>query len=155
MIAIPQDPFILNGSVRLNADPSGKVPDDLIIDALSKIHLWPVILSRGGLDTDLNLQPLSQGQQQLFCLARAMLRKSKILILDEATSNVDHETDQLMQKIIRQEFKSHTVITVAHRLDTILDADKIAVMDSGKLVEFDSPHALLARDSIFRELRGS
>jgi ATP-binding cassette subfamily C (CFTR/MRP) protein 1 len=116
MIAIPQDPFLLSGSVRLNADPSGKLPDEAIIEALSKIQLWSAVESRGGLDSQMQDQPLSQGQQQLFCLARAMLRKSKIVILDEATSSVDAQTDMLMQKVIREEFNTHTIITVAHRV---------------------------------------
>lgn len=152
--AIPQEPFILSGSVRLNADPSGTVSDDRIIDALTKIHLWSVIEARGGLEIDLMSRPLSQGQQQLFCLARALLRKSRVLILDEATSNVDTETDQLMQRVIRQEFKHHTIITVAHRLNTIMDADRVAVLDNGRLVEFGEPRELLERESMFRELHG-
>jgi ATP-binding cassette subfamily C (CFTR/MRP) protein 1 len=85
-----------------------------------------------------------------------MLRKSKILILDEATSNVDHETDQLMQKIIREEFQGHTIITVAHRLETIGDADVVAVLDAGALVEWGRPTELLEREnSMFKSLHGS
>lgn len=155
IVAIPQDPFMLNGTVRLNMDPHGKVPDDLIVDVLSKLRLWPIIQGRGGLNADINAQPLSQGQQQLFCLGRAMLRKGmKILVLDEATSNVDKETDQVMQKIIREEFRAQTIITIAHRLDTIMDSDRIAVFDSGRLVEFDRPGALLGRESVFKTLTG-
>ena len=154
MVAIPQDPFMLSGSIRLNADPSGLATDDLIIEALMKVRLWHVIQIRGGLDAELNVQPLSQGQQQLFCLARAMLKKSKILLLDEATSNVDSETDKVMQQVIREEFQSHTIITVAHRLDTIMDSDKVGVLDRGRLVEFDSPNELMSRPSIFRSLHG-
>jgi len=154
MIAIPQDPFILSESTRLNADPGGKVSDDKIIAALTKVNLWSVIEPRGGLDENMKSQPLSHGQQQLFCLARAMLRTSKILILDEATSNVDRETDQLMQRIIREEFQGHTIITVAHRLDTIEDSDMVAVLDAGALVEFGNPKALLAKDSFFKSLHG-
>ena len=154
LVAIPQDPFILSGSVRLNADPSEKVSDEVIIGALRKVQLWDLLNSRGGLEADMNMQPLSQGQQQLFCLARAMLRtESKILVLDEATSSVDTETDQIMQKLIRNEFKDHTIITVAHRLDTIMDSDKVAVLEKGRLMEFENPKTLLAKPSAFRKLQ--
>ena len=152
MIAIPQDPFVLSDSVRVNADPTGKASDDAIISALEKVQLWDIVRIRGGLDAQMKSQPLSQGQQQLFCLARAMLRKSRILLLDEATSNVDGETDALMQLIIRKEFAQHTIITVAHRLNTISDSDMVAVLHEGKLVEFGPPGELLDRPSMFREL---
>lgn len=101
-------------------------------------------------------QPLSQGQMQLFCLARAMLRKSRILVLDEATSNVDGETDKLMQKIVREEFGDCTIVTVAHRLDTIADSDMVAVLNEGRLVEFGAPGELMKkRESMFRDLNGA
>ena len=152
MIAIPQDPFVLSDTVRVNADPTGKASDDAIISALEKVQLLDSIQIRGGLDAQMKSQPLSQGQQQLFCLARAMLRESKILLLDEATSNVDAETDALMQLIIRKEFAQHTIITVAHRLNTISDSDMVAVMHEGKLMEFGPPGELLDRPSMFRDL---
>lgn len=152
MIAIPQDPFVLSSSVRANADPTGAATDAAIISVLEKVQLWDIIQARGGLDAQMKAQPLSQGQQQLFCLARAMLRESRILVLDEATSNVDQETDALMQRIIRREFARHTIITVAHRLDTIADADVVAVLSEGRLVEFGKPAELLARQSRFRDL---
>lgn len=157
IVTIPQDPFLLAGSVRLNADPTGKLPDSTIIAALTKVSLWTILEERGGLDAMMTTSPLSQGQAQIFCLTRAMLRTgSKILVLDEATSNVDAETDQLMQRLIREEFRSHSIIMVAHRLDTIMDSDKIAVLERGRLVEFDSPEKLLeeGRKSAFSELRG-
>ena len=154
IIAIPQDPFILTGSVRLNLDPTSTVPDVSLIAALTKTRLWGIIEARGGLDAEMNLQPLSQGQQQLFCLARAMLRTgSKILVLDEATSNVDAETDQLMQRVIREEFRECTVLTVAHRLNSIMECDQVAVMEGGRVVEFGNPKELMARPSAFRELQ--
>src|SRR6266536_6111813 len=93
-------------------------------------------------------QPLSQGQQQLSCLARAMFSKSKILILDEATSNVGSETGVLIQHIIREAFVQHTIITVAHRLITISDSDMVAVLHDGKLVEFGPLGELLQKPSI-------
>ena len=155
MTAIPQDPFVLSDSVRVNADTSGGASDDAIISALKKVQLWDAIQIRGGLDAQMKSQPLSQGQQQLFCLARAMLRKSKILVLDEATSNVDSETDALMQRVIREVFAQHTIITVAHRINTIFDSDMVAVLHEGKLVEFDSPGELLQRPSMFRDLNNA
>jgi ATP-binding cassette subfamily C (CFTR/MRP) protein 1 len=153
--AIPQDPFVLSDSVRVNADTSGEASDDAIISALKKVQLWDAIQTRGGLDTQMKSQPLSQGQQQLFCLARAMLRKSKILILDEATSNVDSETDALMQQIIREVFAQNTIITVAHRLKTISDSDMVAVLHEGKLIEFGPPSELLQRPSMYRDLNSA
>jgi ATP-binding cassette subfamily C (CFTR/MRP) protein 1 len=155
LIAIPQDPFLISSTVRLNADPSTILPDSAIIEALTKVHLWSLISSRGGLDEQMTTHPLSHGQQQLFCLARAMLRKSKVLILDEATSSVDKETDGLMQKLLRDEFGGCTVLVVAHRLDTIEDADLVVVMDNGVIAEVGKPQELLAQDSLFKQLNGS
>lgn len=195
LIAIPQETFVLNDSIRLNIDPSGLISDEDIIAALDQVQLWNVIKSRGKsadngsgnttavpsrsesptqeardpangngngntngtstpqredldpLDAPLKTSPLSHGQFQLFGLARALLLKhrSRILLLDEATSNVDAKTDELMQMIIREEFAAHTILTVAHRLDTIRDADQIWVMDKGIVVEVGGPEELLAK----------
>lgn len=96
---------------------------------------------------------LSVGQRQLICLSRALLRKTKVLILDEATAAVDLETDDLIQKTIRTEFKDCTVLTIAHRLNTIMDSDRIVVLDKGKIVEFDSPTNLLQnKQTIFHSM---
>ncbi|KAK2871938.1 hypothetical protein FQN49_002683 [Arthroderma sp. PD_2] len=145
IITIPQDQFILAGSVRLNADPSGTISDGCIQNALEKVHLWSSIESRGGLDRRMDTGSLSAGEQQLFRLAQALLRKDsrKILILDEATSNVDSDTDLLIQKLIREEFKEFTILAIAHRVDTILNYDKVGIFEKGKLVEFDRPQKLL------------
>lgn len=95
-------------------------------------------------------QNLSVGQKQLICLARALLRKTKILILDEATAAIDLETDDLIQKTIRTEFKDCTVLTIAHRLNTIMDSSRIIVLDKGKIVEFDTPENLISnKNSVF------
>ena len=155
IITVPQEPFLFDGTIRKNAALSKTVSDDSIIQVLTRVGLWSMLKERGGLDADIRDQPLSQGQRQLFCLARAFLQKEKkILILDEATSNMDHETDQLIQTIIKEDFASHTVITIAHKLDSIADSDKIAVLESGTLVEFDSPSNLLQRDSAFKRVGG-
>jgi ATP-binding cassette, subfamily C (CFTR/MRP), member 1 len=155
IITIPQEPFTLAGSVRFNADPTSTASDDLIIGALKRVKLWDVLEGRGGLDTEMMSNPLSQGQGQIFCLARAMVRVGNrkggesgkgILVLDEATSNVDAETDRLMQRLIREEFGGYTVITVAHRLDTIRDSDWIAVLNEGRLIEWDRPGKVLGRN---------
>jgi ATP-binding cassette subfamily C (CFTR/MRP) protein 1 len=138
------------GSVRLNADPSAKASDSSIIGVLERVNLWRILYERGGLDADMHANALSRGQQQLFALGRALLSKNrgKVLILDEATSNVDEETDRVMQEIIRDEFKGYTILSVAHRLSTIMDADKVLVIDSGRVVDFDSPRSLLDRGVI-------
>ena len=96
---------------------------------------------------------LSVGQRQLMCLARALLRKTKVLILDEATAAVDLETDDLVQATIRQEFSECTVITIAHRLNTIMDSNRVMVLDQGKIAEFDTPDNLLAnKETIFHSM---
>lgn len=150
--AIPQEPFFTKSSVRSNADPTHQHPDAAIVLALEKVSLWRLVRDRGGLDTVLDAEYFSHGQRQLFCLARAILRKSKVVVLDEATSSVDALADELMQRVIREEFADCTVLAVAHRLDTILDFDRVALLAAGELVEFDEPRRLLGRGSRFREL---
>lgn len=153
--AIPQEPFFIRGNIRTNADPYGEHTDESIISAIKKVHLWELVCQKGGLSTELDADFFSHGQRQLFCLARAILRRSKIVVLDEATSSVDTNSDILMQRVIRKEFADCTIIVVAHRLDTIMDFDRIALLSKGKLVEFDTPLALMGRASAFRELYNS
>ena len=147
---IPQDPVLFTGSLRFNLDPKEEKNDDQLWNALEHAHLKNYISSlEGGLDHEVleGGSNFSVGQRQLVCLARALLRKTKILILDEATAAIDMETDDLIQKTIRREFKDCTVLTIAHRLNTILDSDAIAVLNKGKMEEFDKPSVLLEKNS--------
>lgn len=150
--AIPQDAFVLKGSIRLNASLSEKHSDEEIIDALCKVHLWALIESKGGLDVDLDVDFFSPGQKQLFCLARALLRKGRIVVMDEVSSSIDIATDKVIQQVIRQEFEGVTIISIAHRLDSIVDFDRIAVLSDGQLLEFDTPQTLLNERSAFWDL---
>lgn len=153
LIALPQDPYILAGTVRENVDPLYTVSDELVISALRKVQLDHLLDDPDiGLNAKLGTEMLSHGQCQLLCLARAMIRKGSILILDEATASVDVHTDALMQRIIRTEFKHHTIIAAAHRLDTIIDFDAVLVLNAGKILEKDNPMNLLKQESTFKEL---
>ncbi|KAJ5285818.1 hypothetical protein N7524_001124 [Penicillium chrysogenum] len=153
---VSQDSLLFQGSVRLNADPTGDHTDRDILAALKSVQLLPAIEEKGNLDTDVDEIHLSHGQKQLFCLARALLRPGNILILDEATSNIDTKTDEIMQRVIREKFCNHTIIAVAHKLDTILDYDRIVVLDAGRIVENGEPYALLTEPkSHFSQLYAS
>merc|ERR1740131_323513 len=126
----------------MNLDPLEQYKDEAVWSALEQAHLKTTIAGLpGGLHFEVTEggENLSVGQRQLICLARALLRKTKVLVLDEATAAVDLETDDLVQATIRKEFAGCTVLTIAHRLNTILDYDKILVLDQGQLVEFDTP----------------
>ncbi|CEF61191.1 ATP-binding cassette sub-family C member 8 [Strongyloides ratti] len=143
---IPQDPVLFSGTLRFNLNPFNIYSDEEIWSSLEKAHLKNFALSNAeGLDFIVSEggSNISVGTCQLICLARAILRKSKILILDEATAAIDYHTDQLIQNTIRKEFSSSTVLAIAHRLNTILDYDKIIVLDKGQVVEFDTPSNLL------------
>eukprot|EP00047_Mylnosiga_fluctuans_P006637 m.248138 g.248138 ORF g.248138 m.248138 type:complete len:1461 (-) comp15641_c0_seq1:176-4558(-) len=148
---IPQDPVIFSGSVRRNLDPFGTASDAQLWQALEEVQLATVVRSLpDGLDASMSkVGMLSVGQRQLICLARAILRPTKILVLDEATAHVDSHTDHLIQGTITEKFKDITVITIAHRLNTVLHSDRIAVLDKGALLEFDSPARLQAAGGTF------
>ncbi|KAK9443505.1 ABC transporter [Metarhizium brunneum] len=141
---LPQEPFFLHGSVRENVDPLQISTDERIIETLRAVQLWDMLESRGGLDAPVSEDSLSHGQRQLFCLARAIARPGNIVIIDEATSSVDSETDELMQRVLRQELDGRTLIAVAHKLHTVTDFDRIVLINKGKVVESGNPRELLA-----------
>jgi ATP-binding cassette subfamily C (CFTR/MRP) protein 1 len=150
---IPQDPVKLTGSVRQNLDPRSHVQsEDLLIQALRKTNIWDIVEPRGGLDADLGDLGLSVGQQQLFCLARALLLRNSIVLLDEATSSVDRNTDREIRRIVAEEMSKRTVVEVAHKLDVIRDFDVVIVMGDGAVVEIGNPDELLAKPSALRTL---
>uniref|UniRef100_G3N5J3 Multidrug resistance-associated protein 1 n=1 Tax=Gasterosteus aculeatus aculeatus TaxID=481459 RepID=G3N5J3_GASAC len=152
---IPQDPVLFSGSLRMNLDPFDCYSDEEVWRALELSHLQSFV---SGLPNKLSHEcseggeNLSVGQRQLLCLARALLRKTKILVLDEATAAVDMETDNLIQSTIRSQFEDCTVLTIAHRLNTVMDYTRILVLDKGEMAEFDAPHNLLAQRGAFYKM---
>ncbi|KAJ2042756.1 hypothetical protein H4S04_007127, partial [Coemansia sp. S16] len=146
---IPQDPVLFAGTVRENLDPFNTYSDQEIWRALEHARLadfvrtkderLEFVVNQGG-------ENFSVGQRQLICLARALLKRAKVLVLDEATAAIDPESDAIIQASIRKEFKDCTVLTIAHRLNTIIDSDRILVLDQGQVAEFDTPDALLAKE---------
>ncbi|XP_014208188.1 probable multidrug resistance-associated protein lethal(2)03659 [Copidosoma floridanum] len=141
---IPQEPFLFSGTLRKNLDPFDTYDDAVLWQALEEVELKEM-----GLQAHINEggSNMSVGQRQLVCLARAIVKNNPILVLDEATANVDPKTDELIQKTIRTKFAECTVLTIAHRLNTVMDSDRILVMDAGTAVEFDHPHVLLQKES--------
>jgi len=152
---IPQDPTLFIGTVRYNLDPFDQHSDEEIWDALQLVRLNDVISALPEKLNELvseNGSNFSVGERQLICMARALLRKSKILLLDEATASVDLITDNLIQKMIRENFKDQTVLTIAHRLNTIMDSTKVMVLDKGQIAEFNTPAKLLDANGIFASM---
>ncbi|GIY33687.1 multidrug resistance-associated protein 1 [Caerostris darwini] len=147
---IPQDPILFNGSLRMNLDPNNEYSDEEIWASLEKAYLKTFVSNLNeALEHDIEEggSNLSAGQRQLVCLARALLKNSKILVLDEATASVDMDTDQLIQNTIRTAFADRTVITIAHRINTVLDYDKIVILESGNIVEVGKPANLLENEN--------
>ncbi|KAH9747883.1 ABC transporter C family member 2 [Citrus sinensis] len=146
---IPQSPVLFSGTVRFNLDPFSEHSDADLWEALERAHLKDAIRRNSlGLDAQVSEagENFSVGQRQLLSLSRALLRRSKILVLDEATAAVDVRTDALIQKTIREEFKSCTMLIIAHRLNTIIDCDRILLLDSGRVLEYDTPEELLSNE---------
>lgn len=145
---IPQDPTLFAGTIRENLDPFHQSNDAELWTALERAHLKSLISSfPEGLSYEVasNGENFSVGQRSLICLARALLRNTKILVLDEATAAVDVETDELIQRTIREEFKDRTVLTIAHRIKTVMDSDKILVLEKGEVEEYERPEVLLKK----------
>ncbi|XP_031262573.1 ABC transporter C family member 10-like [Pistacia vera] len=153
---IPQDPTLFNGTVRYNLDPLSEHTDKEIWEVLGRCQLREAVQEKEeGLDSLVvdDGSNWSMGQRQLFCLGRALLRRSRILVLDEATASIDNATDTILQKTIRTEFADCTVITVAHRIPTVMDCTMVLAISDGKLVEYDEPMNLMRReDSLFGQL---
>lgn len=155
---IPQEPVLFSGTIRQNLDPFGVYDDDLIWSALNSVRLKKIIAQLdGGLEATVTEggHNFSVGQRQLICLARAILRRNRILVLDEATANVDPETDAFIQATIREKFKGCTVITIAHRLNTIMDSDRVLVLDASEVREYDEPLALLQKGGFLADMVAS
>lgn len=148
---VPQEPFLLPGSVRFNMDPFGEATGDEIIRALDRVGLWELIKEQG-LDKEMDSTSWSAGQKQLLCLARAMVRRKKLIVFDEATSCVDSDTERIIQDIIDTEFRDCTVISIMHRLHYVTKYDRVALLDAGTLVEYDEPSKLLEGHTRFRGL---
>ena len=155
MAVITQDPVLFGGSLKKNMDPFSQYTDQQLWTALEEVQLKAVVEDLPG---QLNFRlresgtNLSVGERQLVCLARALVQRSKIIIMDEATANVDFKTDRLIQEVIRHKFKDSTVLTIAHRLNTIMDYDKVLVLDGGRVVEFDNPDVLIRNSGLFAEM---
>ncbi|XP_072203490.1 multidrug resistance-associated protein 1-like isoform X2 [Excalfactoria chinensis] len=152
---IPQDPVLFSGTLQSNLDPLGKHSDHELWEALELCGLKSFVqslpkkllheISEGG-------ENLSVGQRQLVCLARVLLRKKKVLVLDEATASIDMETDNLVQSTIKREFYNCTILTIAHRLHTVMDSERVLVLDAGRIQEYDTPHNLLQRKGAFYKM---
>ena len=168
---IPQDPVLFSGTIRTNLDPFTKYHDDRLTEILQRVGLMsldrvPSNHSLGSLSggfQSIKIKSLhhevleagsnfSVGERQLLVIARALLSGAKIVIMDEATASVDADTDARIQRVMRTEFKESTCITVAHRINTILDSDFILVMDDGRAAEFDTPKSLLQKGGLFKDL---
>ena len=155
MAVITQDTVLFGGTLKRNMDPFSQYTDQELWTALGEVQLKTLV---EGLPGQLQFKlresgtNLSVGERQLLCLARALVQKSKIIIMDEATANVDFKTDRLIQEVIRDKFKDSTVITIAHRLNTIMDYDKVLVLDGGRVVEFDKPDVLMRKGGLFAEM---
>lgn len=164
---IPQDPVLFSGTIRNNLDPFNEYSDETLVDCLTRVGLLASTSASSSSLSSLSLSGgvqslndsvkegggnFSVGERQLLVIARALLCGAAIVIMDEATAAVDADTDARIQKVMRSEFAGATCITVAHRLNTIMDCDLVLVMGDGRAEEFDTPKALLSKGGMFRDL---
>ena len=157
---VPQEPKIFSGTLKFNVDPMGNYTDIEINNALNEVGLFKLMEENGRdisqqleMKLDINGGNLSLGEKQLICLARIFLRKNKIVVMDEATSNIDNKTDILIQNAVDKIFRNSTLITIAHKIPDLNKYDKIMIMDEGCLIEYDTPYNLLKKDNgIFKQL---
>lgn len=148
LVAVPQDAPVLIGTLRFNMDPSGVHADADIQAVLGRVGLWDFFARTGkGLESEITTGSLSHGQRQLLSIGRAVLKGGKVVLLDEPTSSIDAETDGMVQRAVRDEFGGCTVVTVAHRINTIYPgSDVVVVMDGGRMAEVGAPEELLKRE---------
>ena len=150
---IPQEPTIIEGTLRENVDPSNYYSDEQIIDVLKDVGLEEFMEDKSlNYMIESNGNNISIGEKQLICIARALIKKSKIILMDEATANIDYKTETFLQNSINKSMKDCTVITIAHRIKTIINYDKILVLSNGEIVEYDTPKNLLAKKGLFYRL---
>jgi ABC-type multidrug transport system fused ATPase/permease subunit len=151
---VPQEPVLFAGTIRFNLDPTDAYDNERLLHAIKLVGLAEAVADMGGLDGQVTEHGgnLSLGQAQLLCLARVIARRPKVVLLDEASSSVDIETDRLIQRVIRDEFEDSTILTVAHRLDSVIDYERVLVLDGGRLAQFDTPDALLQGSGDFDAL---
>lgn len=149
---ISQDPFLFTGTIRENIDPDNKYSDNKILTTINNLGLNEVVTDLETMVYD-NGSSYSSGQKQLICLARAAIAKCKILVLDEPTANLDAETDEMLFQVVEELFDNCTILLIAHRVQQIKTCDKVLVLDSGEIVEFDDPKKLMKRkESLFYKM---
>lgn len=150
---IEQEPTLINGSFRENLDPVSLYSDEEINQILKECNLAEMVAAKGGLESKVTNENLSVGEKQLLCICRAFLKKSKIILIDEATANIDVKNDKLIQEVISTVFKNSTVLTIAHRLSTLQNSDKVMVLSEGKVEEWGSVKELMKKpNGIYRKM---